>query len=88
MTPSQSSDLDFVLERLAVTRRTDLILRDAVDTHGGDGCEHHSDGHQAEELAGDGVAGVLQRQPQTLPQVPTAHLLKKLYVSARCRGRR
>lgn len=61
--------------------RIDLILWDAVDTHAGDGREHHSDGEQAEELAGDGVSRVLQRQPQTLPDVPVAHLLEMLHVS-------
>lgn len=61
---------------------TNLILWDAVDAHGGDGCEHHSDGDQAEELAGDGVPRVLQRQPQTLPDVPVTHFLEALHVSA------
>lgn len=63
--------------------QTDLIFWDAVDAHGSDGCEHHSDGEQTEELAGDGVSRILQRQPQTLPDVPTAHVLEMLYVSAR-----
>lgn len=67
--------------------RTDLVLWDAVDTHGGDGGEHHADGEQAEELTGDGVARVLQGQPQTLPHTPTAHLLKQLHVSGSGRGR-
>lgn len=58
-----------------------LILRDAVDAHGGDGCEHHADGEQAEELAGDGVARVLQRQPQALPDAPVADFLEVLHVS-------
>lgn len=62
---------------------TNLILWDAVNAHGGDRCEHYSDGDQAEELAGDGVARVLQRQPQTLPDVPVTHLLEILHVSAR-----
>lgn len=64
-------------------RRTHLILWHAVDTHGGDGCEHHSDGEQTEELAGDGVSRVLQRQPQTLPDVPITHFLEVLHVSAK-----
>lgn len=62
---------------------TDLVLWHAVDTHGGDGGEHHTDGDQAEELAGDGVSRVLQRQPQTLPDVPITHLLEVLHVSVR-----
>lgn len=65
------------------TEQTHLILRDAVDAHGGDGREHHPDGDQTEELAGDGVPWILQRQPQTLPDVPVTHPLEMLHVSAR-----
>lgn len=67
--------------------RTNLILRHAVNAHGGDGREHHSDGEQTEELAGDGVSWVLQRQPQTLPDVPITHLLEMLHVSEDGGGR-
>lgn len=66
--------------------RTDLVLWDAVDAHGGDGGKHHADGEQTEELTGDGVARVLQGQPQTLPHTATAHLLKQLHVSDSGRG--
>lgn len=62
---------------------THLIFWDAVDTHGGDGCDDHSDGEQTEELAGDGVSWILQRQPQTFSDVPVPHLLEMLNVSAR-----
>lgn len=65
----------------------DLILWDAVDAHGGDGCEHHSDGKQTEELAGDGVSWVLQSQPQALPDVPVTHFLEMLHIPAMDGGR-
>ncbi len=71
------------LPDLSSSLRTNLILWDAVDTHGGDGCEHHPDREQTEELAGDGVSWVLQCQPQTLPDVPITHLLEMLHVSVR-----
>lgn len=70
----------------SITFHTNLILRDAVNTHGGDGREHHSNGDQAEDLAGDGVPWVLQRKPQTLPDVPVTNLLEMLHVSARVEG--
>lgn len=75
-----------VLTRVA-NGLTDLVLWDTVDAHGGNGGEHHTDGEQAEELTGDGVARVLQGQPQTLPYPTTAHFLKQLYVSDSGRGR-
>lgn len=62
------------------------MLRDAVDAHGGDRGEHHADGEQAEELAGDGVSGVLQRQPQAPPHAATVQLLELLDVSAAVEG--
>lgn len=62
------------------------MLRDAVDAHGGDRGEHHADGEQAEELAGDGVSGVLQRQPQAPPHAATVQLLELLDVPAAVEG--
>lgn len=49
-----------------------LVLRHAVDTHGGYGNEHHTDGHEAEEFAGDGVAGVLHGEPEAFAHVAAA----------------
>lgn len=65
-----------------------LILRDAVYAHGGDGCEHHSDGEQTEQLARDGVTGVFKRQPQALSDVAISYLLEMLHVSASTVGRK
>lgn len=65
---------------------TDLILWDAVDAHGGNGCKHDSDRDQTKKLARNRVSRVLQRQPQTLPNVPITHLLEVLHVSERRQG--
>lgn len=84
LVPVHTVELTRVATRVATkiaNDQTDLVLWDAVDAHDGDGGEHHADGEQAEELTGDGVARVLQGQPQTLPYTPTAHLLKQLHVS-------
>lgn len=83
LTNSNISKCPAIIFWTIISLHTDLVLRHAVDTHGGDGGEHHSDGHQTEELAGDGVSRVLQRQPQTLPDVPITHLLEVLHVSVR-----
>ena len=52
----------------------------AVDAHGSDGGEHHADGQQAEHLTGDGVARVLQGQPETPPRIAIGHFLETQHV--------
>jgi len=49
-----------------------LVFGHAVDAHGGYGNQHHADGHKAEELAGDGVAGVLHGEPEAFAHIAAA----------------
>ena len=48
----------------------------AADAHGSNGGEHHADGQQAEHLTGDGIARVLQGQPETPPCIAIWHFLE------------